>query len=131
MQAKLVIFGVALATTFLVSTHFLAGTNQLEVFALFLALTASVYGGSALTPAGTAYSAIELPFVFLVFVSAVAGLLLSPIWISIGYFGHGGWDLLHHYRKIKTPIIPAFPPICAVFDTAVGGFVLLWWLQTK
>lgn len=131
MQAKLVILAVALAATFIVGTHFLAGKNQLEVFTLFLALTACVYGGAALTPTGTAYGAVELPFVVLVFASAVAGLVLSPIWVSIGYFGHGGWDLLHHYRKIKTPVIDGFPLVCGIFDFAVGIFVLLWWLEIE
>lgn len=128
MQTKIVIFAVALAASFIAGTHFLAGENQLEVFALFLALTACVYGGAALTPAGTRFGVVELPFVIVIFSASVAGLILSPFWIVIGYLAHGGWDLLHHYRRIKTPVIRSFPPICAIFDVAVGMFVLFWWL---
>ena len=129
MRARPVMLGVALAAVFIVTTHALAGDHRLEVFALFLALTACVYGGAALTPAGTAFGAIELPFVVLVFACAVAGVVSSPAWIAAGYLAHGGWDLLHHLDRIRTPVIRAFPSVCAVFDILVGGFVLLWWLR--
>jgi len=33
------------------------------------------------------------------------------------------------YKKISTPVIKAFPPMCAIFDAVVGLFVLLWWAR--
>jgi hypothetical protein len=127
MRARLVTFALVLAGAFILGTHYLAEGRQVEVFALFLALTACVYGGAALTPAGARYGAVELPAVVLVFASSVAGLVASPAWIAVGYLGHGAWDLLHHYKKVRTPVIEPFPPICAVFDAAVGLFVLWLW----
>ncbi len=128
MKPNIIITAIGLAAAFILSAHFFAGQYQLELFALFLALTACIYGGAALTPAGAAYGKIELPFVTVVFITAVLGLLISPVWIAIGYFMHGGWDLLHHHQKITTPILRWFPPLCALFDAVIGGFVLaLWW----
>jgi hypothetical protein len=120
---------IALAGSFILGTHYFAADSELEVFALFLALTSCVYGGAALTPVGAKYGAVELPFVLLVFASSVAGQLVSAVWLAVGYFAHGGWDLLHHYGKIQTPVIKAFPPICAIFDAAVGLVALWWWTQ--
>lgn len=129
MKAKVIITAAALAAAFIVSAHYFGGEHQLELFALFLALTACVYGGAALTPAGARFGKVEFPFVALVFVTAVLGLLISPVWIAVGYFAHGGWDLLHHQHRIATPVVAWFPPLCAVFDAVVGGFVLFTWIQ--
>jgi hypothetical protein len=129
MRVRRVVFAVVLAGSFILGTHYVAAGRQLEVFALFLALTSCVYGGAALTPAGVKHGAVELPFVILVFACSVMGLLVSALWVAVGYVAHGALDLLHHYRKIQTPVIDAFPPICAIFDGAVGLFVLWRWAQ--
>lgn len=50
---------------------------------------------------------------------------MSPLWLAAGYLAHGGWDLLHQYQTIRTPVTRAFPPICAIFDFVVGVFILL------
>jgi hypothetical protein len=128
MDAKIVIVAIALAAAFIAGTHGLAGEARLEVFALFLALTSCVYGGAALTPAGARFAGVELPFVAVVFTSAVAGLVVSPLWIAVGYLLHGAWDVLHHAKTIETPVLGVFPPLCAIFDAVVGSFVLVWWL---
>ncbi|MDH5633919.1 MAG: DUF6010 family protein [Gammaproteobacteria bacterium] len=128
MTTTMMITGAALAATFIAGTHFALTGHELEVFALFLALTSCVYGGAALTPAGARFVRIELPFVITVFISAILGLVFSPVWIAVGYFLHGGWDVLHHVNKVETPIVRWFPPLCAVFDAVVGGVVLAWWL---
>lgn len=124
-QVRLVIFGFALAGAFILGTHLLAGDRAHEVFALFLALTACVYGGATLNPGATKSAAAELPVVSAVFALSVVGLVVSPLWLAVGYLAHGGWDLLHHYQRIRTPVIRAFPPVCATFDFAVGVFILL------
>lgn len=130
MSPKLLMFSAALAASFIGATHIFLGAHQLKLFCLFLALTSAVYGGAVLTPAGAKYSQIELPFVIVVFSCSVAGLVFSPIWVSAGYFLHGVWDMLHHRKHVKTPIVKWFPPLCAVFDGVVGAFVLAWWVYT-
>ncbi len=121
---------VALAASFIVVTHVLSGKYLPEVFALFLALTACVYGGAALTPAGAKFGNVELPFVLIVFTASILGLVYSILWIAVGYFIHGTWDLLHHFGKVKTPMLRWFPPMCAIFDFLVGAFVVAWWAFT-
>lgn len=121
--------GLVLAGGFIVGVHALAGGSQQEVFALFLALTACVYGGAALAPTGASYGRVELPIVVAVFAASVAGLLVSPLWVAVGYFAHGAWDALHHYQKIRTPVARWLPPICGIFDLVVGLFVLWWWVR--
>ena len=130
MKTKFIITGIALAATFIASTHFAFTEYQLEIFSLFLALTACVYGGAALTPAGAGFGSIELPFVVVVFLCSTLGLVYSPVWIAVGYFLHGVWDILHHLHKVQTPLVRWFPPLCAAFDIVVGGFVLIWWSST-
>ena len=82
VQLKMAVTGFGLALSFSIATHFFAGEHQLEIFALFLALTSCVYGGAVLTQAGAKYSLIELPFVVIVFVTSILGLLFSP---SVSY----------------------------------------------
>lgn len=131
MKPKLVLLAIAGAGTFIIGTHYFSGEYLPEVFALFLALTACVYGGASLVPAAAKYGQIELPFVIIVFLSSILGIVYSVTWIALGYFLHGLWDLLHHFKKIKTPILRWFPPICAIFDFVVGAFILLWWLNSR
>ena len=119
--------GVGLGLSFLIVTHYFAGANQLEIFALFLALTSCVYGGAVLTPLGAKYSLVEFPFVAGVFLTSILGLLVSPLCLALGYFVHGVWDIAHHFGKVKTPIVKWFPPMCATFDFLVGIFIVWLW----
>ena len=86
VKPNIIITGVALSASFVSGAHFLFSIYQLELFALFLALTACVYGGAALTPVGGKFGRIELPFVMVVFTSSIFGLVVSPFWLAVGYF---------------------------------------------
>lgn len=127
MPVKFMFTGLGLALSFLVATHLYAGEKQLEIFALFLALTSCVYGGAVLTPSGAKYSFVEFPFVVIVFISSILGLLVSPLWLVGGYLLHGAWDSLHHFKKVRTPIVKWFPPTCAAFDFLVALFIFWLW----
>ena len=129
MMHKTVIISVTLVAIFKSSVHLRTGEYANDVFALFLALTACVYGGAALTPAGQKYGATELLIVILLFLTSVLGVLVSPVRLAAGYVIHGGWDVLHHKHMIGTPIVAWFPPICAIFDFIVGLFVLIRYLN--
>lgn len=127
MHLKMVVTGLGLALSFVIATHYFAGENQLQIFALFLALTSCVYGGAVLTPNGARYSLVELPFVVVVFISSVLGILVSPFFLAMGFLIHGIWDMFHHLERIKTPIVNWFPPFCAAFDFITGLFILWLW----
>ena len=120
MPTKMLVTGIGIAISFIIALHFFAGSHQLEIFALFLALTSCVYGGAILTPAGAKYTFVELPFVVAVFISSVLGLLFSPLWLALGYVAHGAWDTMHHFQKVHTPVVKWFPPLCAAFDVLIS-----------
>jgi len=124
---KMAVTGLWLALSFAIATHYFAGEHQLEILALFLALTSCVYGGAILTPAGTKYSLVELPFVVVIFISSILGLLFSPLWLAAGYLLHGVWDLGHHFNHVKTPMVKWFPPLCAAFDLLMAIFIFWLW----
>jgi hypothetical protein len=122
--------GLGLSLSFVIATHYFAGDHQLEIFALFLALTSCVYGGAILTPLASKYTFVEIPFVMIVFVAAVLGLLFHPLWLAAGYAVHGVWDGLHHFKKVQTPIVNWFPPMCAVFDMSISLFIIWVWYSS-
>ena len=95
-----------------------------QLFALFLAYTACVYAGAALSDSRTIWLSIEALISLLFFQFAFLGLLYSPIWLVAGFTLHGIWDLLHHPRVIKTKVVKWFPPLCAVFDFVVAIFIM-------
>jgi len=119
--------GLGLALSFAIATHYFAGSYQLQIFALFLALTSCVYGGAVLTPAGAKSSLIEFPFVVVVFISSVLGLIISPLFLAAGYLIHGAWDMSHHFKRVETPVVVWFPPLCAAFDFLMGAVVIWLW----
>ncbi len=127
LPLKMALTGIGLSLSFVIASHYFSGENRLQIFALFLALTSCVYGGAILTPAGAEYSLVELPFVVVVFVFSILGLLLSPLYIAFGYFIHGIWDLGHHFGRVKTPIVKWFPPLCASFDFLMCLFIFWLW----
>ena len=131
MRLKMMLTGIGLSLSFVIAIHFFAGGYQLQIYALFLALTSCVYGGAVLTPAGARYSIVELPFVVVVFVASVLGLLVSPLFIALGYFIHGAWDVAHHVERVNTPIVKWFPPLCAAFDFLMCLFVVGLWFVSK
>ena len=95
-----------------------------EFLAAFLALTACVYFGSALSTGQAGTLVLETVVGLAVFAMALAGLWLSTGWVAAGYFVHGGWDVLHHPHRIGAKVIEWFPPVCLVFDWIVGAFIL-------
>ena len=47
-----------------------------------------------------------------------------PLWLALGYLGHGLWDALHGHGI--PAVLPAwYAPACLGFDWAVAA-VLLW-----
>ncbi|ETI67250.1 DUF6010 family protein [Neobacillus vireti] len=95
-----------------------------QLFALFLAYTACVYLGAALSDSRITWISIEFAVSFIFLNCALLGLLYSPIWIGLGFILHGIWDMLHHPKIIKTSVVKWFPPICAVFDFIVAVFIV-------
>ncbi|MEH7083033.1 DUF6010 family protein [Neobacillus drentensis] len=123
MNVRNIVAGVLLAM--LTIRIFITFTSPIsyQLFALFLAYTACVYAGAALSDSRVTWISIEFVVSFVFFNCALLGLLYSPLWIGLGFILHGIWDSLHHPRIIKTSVVRWFPPLCAIFDFIVAVFM--------
>lgn len=101
--------------------------RSLDFFALLLVFIAAIYVGMALAGGQRRtliiHSGAALGFVLL----TLAGLWYSPLWLVAGYFLHGLWDALHHWRRPGMTMPQWYPPACLVYDWLVGAFVLYMW----
>jgi hypothetical protein len=104
--------------------HLAAAPGDIQLFALSLAYTACVYPGAGLSDGARPWLGVETVFSAAVFLCAWLGLAASPVWIAVGYVAHGLWDLAHHPKLVRTRIVGWFPSVCAVFDFAVGAWVV-------
>ncbi len=102
--------------------------HGLEFLAGLLAVISAGYVGSALSDGRRHVFLVESVVCLLVFATALAGIWVSTVWLAVGYFGHGLWDLTHHPHRLGAPVkMLWFPPACLAFDWVVAGFILLGW----
>ena len=127
VPARVAMLGVLLAAAAAIGLHWPLRSSALNGLALFLALTACVYLGALLAagPSGRKIAASEGLVGGSVFLCAFLGLTVSPVWIAIGYWAHGVWDWLHIDGRFGVRVAGWFPPLCAGFDFAVGGYTLV------
>jgi hypothetical protein len=123
-NVKSIIAGVLLAMLVIRLFYTYSMPVSYQLFALFLAYTACVYLGAALSDSRPVWISIEFFMSLLFFQLAFCGLLYTPIWLALGFVLHGIWDMLHHPRIIKTSVVKWFPPLCAVFDFIFAVFIL-------
>lgn len=115
--------GFVLAAVAMFGLHWPLESEALNGLALFLAFTGCVYPGALLAqPAGRGVAASEISVAAAVFFCAWMGLAWHPLWIALGYLGHGIWDWGHHAERIPTRTAKWFPPACAVFDIVIAGY---------
>ena len=123
---KHAVIGAAAAAVVVAIAHEVRSAHGLEFLAGLLAVTAASYFGAALADGRRRVFAVEALVTLLVFAAALAGIWVSTLWLAVGYFGHGLWDLLHHPHRAGAPVrMRWFPPLCLAFDWVVGGYVLL------
>ncbi|UGB30570.1 DUF6010 family protein [Metabacillus sp. B2-18] len=124
IEFKSVVVGILLALLVCKLFFSFSSPFSYQLFALFLAYTACVYLGAALSDSRVKWISIEFGLSCLFFNLAFLGLIFSPLWIAVGYLLHGVWDLLHHPKIIQTKVVKWFPPLCAVFDLVVAIFII-------
>ncbi|WP_462413119.1 DUF6010 family protein [Neobacillus sp. Marseille-QA0830] len=95
-----------------------------QLFTLFLAYTACVYPGAALSDSRVKWISIETLVSLVFFHLAFLGMVYSPIWVALGFLLHGIWDMLHHPKLVKTSVVKWFPPLCAVYDIIFAIFII-------
>ena len=118
------LLGILLAVITGVAAALLGRPRGPELLAAILVAAAAVYPGAALALGERGTIALE-SVLFLVFTAvALLGLWYSLTLPAVGYFAHGGWDLLHHPHRAGARAGKFFPPFCLVYDVLVGLLIL-------
>ena len=120
--------GSALAGVTLLLLWALPTQHGIALLAVILAAAAAVYAGAALAESHKAVLLLETSVFVIVALIAVLGLWYSPLFLAVGYVGHGVWDALHHPHRIGAQAGAWFPPFCMAYDPIVGAFILVKYL---
>lgn len=123
VEFKSLVAGILLALLVCKLFFSFASPFSYQLFALFLAYTACVYLGAALSDGRVKWISIEFILSCVFFNLAFLGLVYSPVWLAVGFLVHGLWDILHHPKLIKTKVVKWFPPLCAIYDLVVAIFI--------
>ena len=128
MSTRAATLGALLAVFAIVGLHWPLENEALTGLALFLAFTACVYPGALLAQHSRPWVTVsEMGVGAAIFLCAWLGVAQHPLWIAVGYVGHGIWDWLHHTDHIPLRTAFWFPPTCAAFDFVVALYAV--WLS--
>lgn len=77
--------------------------DALRLLAVLLAFIAAVYLGFAILDGRPAVIAIEsIGAAGFAALAVLALWLAEPLFLAVGYLGHGVWDVIHHPRGVDT-----------------------------
>ena len=123
MVKRAAALGAVLAVSAILGLHWPLESEALNGLALFLAFTGCVYPGALLAQRSTRRVAVsEIGVAAAVFLSAWLGVAQHPLWLALGYLGHGLWDWAHYVDRVPTRTATWFPPACAAFDVVVASY---------
>jgi hypothetical protein len=128
MMIKPILGAMALAAAVILVATFLPDPQALVLFAVLLGLTAGVYIGFGMADGRSWEQSVEIGVGLLFFAVAALGLWVSPMVIAGGFLAHIVWDLLHHPRRMGTIVTIWYPPICAMFDMIIAGYIGIRWM---
>lgn len=118
-------FGLACVTGLL--AFLLPREMARELFAIAMTLIGAAYYGFAFSSSAGPGRVVEVVTASLFVVSAILGLWVSPWFIALGLFAHGGWDLLHHRESASLASIPGwYIPFCVIYDWLAGAILVIW-----
>ena len=115
--------GAALAVVSIAVVALLPYSWHRAAYATLLMGIAAEYTGFALIDRRLSRVVLEAAWAATTVVAAVAGLLLSPAWLTAGFVAHVGWDLTHHVRikLIDTRAVPGwYASACLAYDLPLG-----------
>jgi len=119
-----VLLGVTLALLSALILSLLDQPKALDLTSMLLIFIAAPYIGFALMDGRQREIWIEIIAIIVFATLAILGLWMQPIWLVIGLFLHGIWDVIHHPHGIQTQLTSWYPPFCMVYDWLVAGYVL-------
>jgi len=124
-----VLTGIAIGVGSLLPHAFLPPEASLGFAAVLIALIAGIYFGFAVVNGSARDQFVEFNVTGLFALTALLGLLWSPMLLAIAYFGHATWDLAHHNKsRLSLVAIPQwYVPWCVVIDVIIGtGLLVIW-----
>ncbi|MDH5409299.1 MAG: hypothetical protein OEZ33_05395 [Gammaproteobacteria bacterium] len=124
MQKYIFFIGLAVLTCFVVSL--MSYGKALDALGLLLGVIAAIYIGFAIADGRKGVIYIECVVAAVFIALALFGMWGKPVWLVIGFFAHGAWDLLHHPAGIKTKVRKWYPPACVIYDWIIGAYMLFW-----
>jgi hypothetical protein len=102
------------------------GGRRKDIYTVFMAVTASIYVGSALAGGDLKTLVLETAIAMVLLNVTLAGQWRSVKFTAIAFFLHGVWDILHSARGMGASAGPSYPIFCAAFDWVIAGFI--WYL---
>jgi hypothetical protein len=118
--------GIVAALVNIAITSRLPVKKAAEFYNLFMAATAAVYIGSALTAGSVNTLVLETVLSAALFALALAGQWSSLKFTALAFLAHGAWDLLHVTMGMGANAGTDFPVVCVAYDWLIAGY--LWWL---
>jgi uncharacterized protein DUF6010 len=121
--------GIAAALVNIAITWRLPVKKAAEFYNLFMAATATVYIGSALSAGNANTLVLETALSAALFALAVAGQWRTLKFTAVAFLAHGAWDLLHVTEGMGANAGVDFPVVCVAYDWLIAGY--LWWLAPR
>ncbi|WP_425147310.1 DUF6010 family protein [Deinococcus sp.] len=121
--------GLLLAALTLALAGLLPSASALEWLTVVLAVVAAVYVGFGLQDTRRAVVVTEIAYAVFTLGLALGGLWVAPWLLALGYLLHGGWDMLHFWRRpvIGTRLPWWYAAFCLTYDWPVAAYSLWRW----
>ena len=124
MRNILIALGAGVVTCLFI--YVLPYGRALDAIGLLLGIIAAIYIGFAITDGRTHVLYLECSVAAVFILLALLGMWGKPVWLVIGFFAHGAWDLLHHPGNMGSKVRKWYPPACLAYDWLVGAYLVYW-----
>lgn len=100
--------------------------QALDLIGLLLGVIAAIYIGFAISDGRQHVLLLEIGVAGGFILLALLGMWGKPVWLVVGFFAHGIWDILHHPGKVGTKVRKWYPPACVAYDWLIGAYLVYW-----
>lgn len=120
------ILGTLLAMITVIIALMMPKQKALDLLSILLAFIAGINLGFAFSDGRRRELIFEIANILVIFLLVCLALWVTPVFLAIGYFAHGVWDVLHHPHFIQTRVVEGYPLACLLYDWIVAGFIFIW-----
>ena len=100
--------------------------KALDMIGLLLGVIAAIYVGFAIADGRKNILYLECATAAGFILLALLGMWGKPVWLVVGFFAHGAWNLLHYPGKLGARVRAWYPPACVAYDWFIGGYLIYW-----